>query len=267
MATYANVMRESLAAGRAGEQEYLSRLRAFNPVEGLNTMAAGAWGSISDRIQEMITNLRGQQAGMGRGRSRYANVDEDRLWAGGLRDLGHAVSQGALQAQGQQLGAIQEWGGYASGRMGQGLNLMASEREHDLATKLARRENRSNILGSLIGAGGTIAGAALMFSDQDLKENIEPVKATAAVRELRGVEWDWNEEGKKKGLTGREGGVIAQDVERVRPELVHRTADGTRMVDYGTQATGLVGVLVESNKDLDDRIRALEAKLAKRRAA
>lgn len=49
-------------------------------------------------------------------------------------------------------------------------------------------------------------------------------------------------------------GVIAQEVEAVFPELVHKDEQGLRSVNYA----GLVAVLIESVKELDERVRALE---------
>ncbi len=50
-------------------------------------------------------------------------------------------------------------------------------------------------------------------------------------------------------------GIIAQDVERVFPELVTTDRLGRKKVDY----LGLVAPLIEAVKELDDRVQALEA--------
>ena len=55
-------------------------------------------------------------------------------------------------------------------------------------------------------------------------------------------------------------GVIAQDVERVFPELVETTLEGLKRVEY----TGLIAPIIEAIKELDDRLRALEARLQPR---
>ena len=49
-------------------------------------------------------------------------------------------------------------------------------------------------------------------------------------------------------------GVIAQDVEKVFPELVHGS-EGNKTLQY----SGLIGVLVEAVKDLSAKVAALEA--------
>jgi len=50
-------------------------------------------------------------------------------------------------------------------------------------------------------------------------------------------------------------GVIAQDVEKVFPELVHGS-EGSKSLQY----SGLIGALVESVKELSEKVNALEAK-------
>ena len=50
-------------------------------------------------------------------------------------------------------------------------------------------------------------------------------------------------------------GVIAQEVERVFPELVERTEEGHLAVHY----YGLIGPLIEAIKELDNRLQVVEA--------
>ncbi|MDQ3587528.1 MAG: tail fiber domain-containing protein [Actinomycetota bacterium] len=79
------------------------------------------------------------------------------------------------------------------------------------------------------------------------------------VRRINGVSYEWQPgmEGLgKRGDGARELGVIAQEVERSFPEAVVTGADGLKKVDY----LGLVAVLVEAVKELDERVRRLEAR-------
>ena len=52
-------------------------------------------------------------------------------------------------------------------------------------------------------------------------------------------------------------GVIAQDVEKVFPELVHGS-DGSKSLQY----SGLIGALVESVKELTTKIEVLKTEVA-----
>lgn len=96
-----------------------------------------------------------------------------------------------------------------------------------------------------------VTGNVDSASDINLKENIEVISdATAKVEALRGVTYTWKESGKASG------GIIAQEVEAVLPELVQD--NGTHL---SVQYNGLIGLLIESNKELAARLAALEAKM------
>lgn len=81
----------------------------------------------------------------------------------------------------------------------------------------------NNTMGGLFSLGA--AALPFMFSDKRLKTDIEATGEKVAgvpVKTFR-----WKETGKP------DVGVIAQDVEKRHPSLVKKTADGTRMVNYG----------------------------------
>jgi hypothetical protein len=77
--------------------------------------------------------------------------------------------------------------------------------------------------GNLLGAGAQLGSAAFMFSDRRLKSNIKRVGTHAIGVGI----YDYT----MMGMPQR--GVIAQEVERVRPDLVRRHANGYLMVNYG----------------------------------
>jgi hypothetical protein len=84
-------------------------------------------------------------------------------------------------------------------------------------------------------------------SDINLKENIKTVEnALETVSSLRGVSFDWKENGKSSY------GVIAQELEEVLPELVK--AGDVKSVNYH----GLIGVLIEAIKELKVEIEELK---------
>ena len=87
-------------------------------------------------------------------------------------------------------------------------------------------------------------------SDINLKKDIEVISnANEILKQINGVNFTWSETNK------RSLGVIAQDVEKVLPQLVSERSDtGTKSVNYN----GLIGVLIESVKDLSQRIKELE---------
>jgi hypothetical protein len=89
------------------------------------------------------------------------------------------------------------------------------------------------------------------FSDERLKSNIETIDGgLAKILSMRGVTYTRDN---KDNV-----GVIAQEVEKVIPQIV-KTADdemGTKSVDY----TRITAVLIEAVKELTKRVEELEAK-------
>ena len=75
--------------------------------------------------------------------------------------------------------------------------------------------------------------------------------AVEKVQQLRGVESDWISSGHHSI------GVIAQDVEKVAPELVSTCDDGMKGVDYGK----LTAILIEAVKDQQKQIEDLKSRL------
>ena len=96
----------------------------------------------------------------------------------------------------------------------------------------------------------TARGNVTGFSDERLKTNIETLDGSK-VLEMRGVSFT------KDGAES--SGVIAQELEKVAPELVHTADDemGTKSVAYGN----MVGYLIEAVKDQQKQIDELKAKL------
>jgi hypothetical protein len=88
-------------------------------------------------------------------------------------------------------------------------------------------------------------------SDQD---------ATEKIQQLRGVTWEWREDAPEEAKAQPGLGVIAQDVEKVFPELVSTDEHGRKQVEY----SGLIAPLIEAVKELDDRLKAIEAQLQRK---
>jgi hypothetical protein len=103
---------------------------------------------------------------------------------------------------------------------------------------------------------GDVVAASTAFSDERLKENIKKIEnPLEAVSKLNGVTYDWKANGKSSV------GVIAQDVQKVFPELVKEVqpleGDEKRLtVNYD----GLIGVLIESVKELQAEVETLKNK-------
>ena len=114
---------------------------------------------------------------------------------------------------------------------------------------------KGNDGGSVITLDMSGAGAATFnnnvtaYSDERLKSNIETIEnGLEKVEKLRGVTYTRDE---RDSI-----GVIAQEVEKVLPDIVLTADDmmGTKSVDYGR----ITAVLIEAVKELSARVKELE---------
>tara|TARA_B000000565_G_C23518232_1_gene274706 strand:- start:65 stop:568 length:504 start_codon:yes stop_codon:yes gene_type:complete len=119
-------------------------------------------------------------------------------------------------------------------------------------TNFIVRNNTGNDRFVVDNAGnGTFTANVTAFSDERLKDNIQTLEnGLDKVEQLRGV--TYTRENKK------EIGVIAQEVEKILPEIVLTANDemGTKSVDYGK----ITSVLIEAIKELSARVKELENK-------
>lgn len=99
--------------------------------------------------------------------------------------------------------------------------LQATQMGYDAQLGAANAQNAA--FGNLLGAGAQLGSSAFMFSDRRLKSNIKRVGTHAIGVGI----YDYT----MMGMSQR--GVIAQEVQQVRPDLVKRHANGFLMVDYG----------------------------------
>lgn len=108
-------------------------------------------------------------------------------------------------------------------------------KQHGTQETIAPKE--STLSKILRGVGTLGATAATIFSDKELKKDIHPItKATDIIMKLKPVEWNWRK------------GVIAQDLEKVLPDLVHTdpAGSGFKKVNYA----GLIPYLVSAVQEL-----------------
>jgi hypothetical protein len=115
-------------------------------------------------------------------------------------------------------------------------------------------------------------------SDIRYKKDIHPLKSSLEkVLELRGVAYEWDKD-KVHGAGFKEGrqiGLIAQEVEKVLPELVHTDSDGYKTLSYDKLGPVLIEAVKEQQKEItyekreiaekDARIERLEKALQKQK--
>jgi hypothetical protein len=96
-------------------------------------------------------------------------------------------------------------------------------------------------------------------SDVRLKDNLQVIKGSLdKIGKINGYEFDWNE--KSPGWArerGHDVGVIAQEVQKVLPEVVVERKSGYLGVDYKR----LIPLLVESIKELKQEVENLKKKV------
>jgi hypothetical protein len=108
--------------------------------------------------------------------------------------------------------------------------------------------------GYTLDVNGTIRATAdvIAYSDERVKENIKTIdKSLEKVNQLRGVEFN------KIGEDKKSIGVIAQEIEKVIPEVVYEDQDGMKSVAYGN----ITGVLIEAIKELKAEVEELKKQI------
>jgi hypothetical protein len=90
------------------------------------------------------------------------------------------------------------------------------------------------------------------LSDQTKKTNVRSIENPVEItKQLNGVRFDWIDNNKPSL------GLIAQEVEKVLPELVETNSEGIKSVSY----SNMVGLLIEAIKEQQVHIEELERKL------
>ena len=112
-----------------------------------------------------------------------------------------------------------------------------------------RWHREGSVLAQLSTGGVITCTSVTETSDVALKTNIEPqTNVLDKINQLTGYKYDFTASDESSM------GVIAQDVEKVFPELV-RGEEGSKSLQY----SGLIGALIESVKELSAKVDALES--------
>ena len=98
---------------------------------------------------------------------------------------------------------------------------------------------------------------AYYSSDISLKDNIRPIEsAIFKVKQIRGITFDWNEKANElQQEKGHDVGLIAQEVEKVLPEVIQIRKDGIKAISYEK----VVPLLVEAIKEQQIQIEELKS--------
>jgi len=129
------------------------------------------------------------------------------------------------------------------------------------AASLIMQEQGGNVgigttnLGEKLEVSGNVKATAFYYSsDERLKNNIQPLSGSLnKILQLQGVSFDWKEDNRSSI------GLIAQDVEKIFPELVSTSKQtGLKSIEYAN----LVAPLIESVKEQQKQIEILKAEIS-----
>jgi len=101
----------------------------------------------------------------------------------------------------------------------------------------------------------TSAGSFTQNSDRRLKTNITPLeKSIDKIMKLNGVTFNWDKTVRPSAPTTLQYGFIAQEIEKVIPELVSEDSDGYKTVNY----IGVIPVLTQAMQEQQKEIEQLK---------
>lgn len=114
-----------------------------------------------------------------------------------------------------------------------------------------------DVLGLISSSTGMDAPYFAQMSDSQKKTDITPIQNSLdRVSTLRGVNFKWKD---KKISPSLQMGLIAQETEKVFPELIGTNPEGFKTMNY----MGLTGALVEAIKELKVQNEALRQRIEK----
>jgi len=109
--------------------------------------------------------------------------------------------------------------------------------------------------------GTAYATRGFWASDLQFKKNIRPIDSPIdKISSIRGVSFEWkSSEYQDKGLSdGEHYGVIAQEIEKVLPEIVEEGPNGDKAVSYIELIPILTEAIKEQQKQLEEQQRQIE---------
>lgn len=202
-------------ANRAAQQEFNQDLAA----QQFRNQAFGQRAGMDINRLNAINAARAQQQGLEQNFAGFQNNLRQQAIQEEMARRNMSLNEMNALLSGQQV-QMPTFGGFSQAQMGQAPDLMnAASRgyEANLANvnaSNARRQQTANTIGQIAG---------FMFSDKRLKSNIRRVGTHAIGVGI----YDYT----MMGVQQR--GVIAQEVQKVRPDLVKRHASGFLTVNYG----------------------------------
>lgn len=206
--------------------------RLFNMEQAksqFGNQALGQAASMDQSRMGAMNSAMGQQQGLNQQASDYQNRLRQQAIAEQMQRRGMSLNEMNAVLSGQQVG-MPQMPSFNTAQASQTPNLMGAMQsgyDAQLGAYNANQAGNSNFMGGLFSLGGAALSnpmtSAFMFSDARLKSDIVKVgehPIGVGIYEYTML-----------GMPQR--GVIAQEVQRVRPDLVQRHANGYLTVNYG----------------------------------
>jgi vacuolar-type H+-ATPase subunit I/STV1 len=112
-----------------------------------------------------------------------------------------------------------------------------------------------HVVGDVYATGIVYCNGSALCSDQRWKTNIKPIQnALDHVLKMQGVTYYWkvDEYPDKHFPEGEQVGFIAQEIEKVYPQVVLTDKDGYKSVDYSKLTPVLVEAIKEQQKIIEE---------------
>ena len=204
-------------ANQATGQAFNQGLQAFQ----FGNQALGQASALDIARQQANNQAAQQQFGMNQQAADFQNRLRQQAIAEQAQRRGMSLNEMNALLTGQQVGMPQmpSFNMASKAETPQLVDAMARTYDAQLGAYNAQQAANANMMSGL----GSLASTAFMFSDRRLKSNIKRVGTHAIGVGIY--------EYTMMGMPQR--GVIAQEVEAVRPDLVKRHANGFLMVNYG----------------------------------
>lgn len=185
-------------------------------------------------------NIGGNQAIAGEILGTQRAREQQYGWAQGM--MGQAqntVTSGLNQLLGTQQTEVSTFAAIVDPVLQYLSTLFAGNQQAQLAAQQASQGKTAGLAGGALNALGSIGGAALMASDERLKEKIRDT----GISTEEGIPlkiFRYKDDPQKRDILG----VVAQDVEKRRPDAVHEHPSGFKFVDFSSLNAPMLEVQV-----------------------
>jgi Chaperone of endosialidase len=212
---------QNLGAAQFGNQALQQQYNQNLGSAQFQNQALGQASALDQSRMQSQNNAISQQYGLNNQFAQNQNQLRQQMIAEEMQRRGMSLNEMNALLSGQQVQMPNMPSFSASGRAETPNILGATQSAYD--AQLGAYNADQAAFGNLLGAGAQLGSAAFMFSDRRLKSNIKRVGTHAIGVGI----YDYT----MMGMSQR--GVIAQEVQAVRPDLVKRHASGYLTVNYG----------------------------------